>query len=98
MPKMTKLRKEAKNRPCMVRVPEICTSGGEDTVLAHYRMAGASGVGMKPPDILGAWCCHACHDAVDGRNTKGRDREWLRFLHAEGVLRTLVQLQSEGKI
>jgi hypothetical protein len=95
---MTKLRKAAKGKPCMVRVPGICTGGGEDTVLAHYRMAGACGVGMKPPDVLGAWCCHACHDAVDGRNRQGRDYEFLRLCHAEGVFRTQQALIKEGKL
>jgi hypothetical protein len=95
---MTKLRKAAKGKPCMVRVPGICTGGGEYTVLAHYRMAGACGVGMKPPDVLGAWCCHACHDAVDGRNRQGRDYEFLRLCHAEGVFRTQQALIKEGKL
>jgi hypothetical protein len=95
---MSKLRKEARDRPCMVRVPGICTGGGEDTVLAHYRLAGYCGTGIKPPDVLGAWCCHACHDAVDGRNSQGRDSEWLRQCHAEGVLRTVAELSKEGKL
>jgi len=95
---MSKLRKEARGRPCMVRVPGICTGGGDDTVLAHYRLAGYSGTGIKPPDLMGAWACHACHDAVDGRNPQGRDYEFLRLCHAEGVFRTQQQLEREGKI
>lgn len=106
MPKMTKLRKEARDRPCMVRVPDICTYGGEDTVLAHYRMAGLSGMGQKPDDRFGAWACHACHDAIDGRgvsvykgiDARGLTRDDLRLLHAEGVFRTQQQLISEGKL
>jgi len=94
----TKLRKEAKGRPCMVRVPEVCTGGGEDTVLAHYRLAGYCGTGLKPDDWMGAWCCYACHDAIDGRNTHGIDHTDLRLFHAEGVLRTQQQLKKEGKI
>ena len=95
---MSKLRKEARGRPCQIRVPGICTGGGEDTVLAHYRLAGHCGIGQKPMDILGAWSCAACHDAVDGRNPQGRDREWLRLCHSEGVLRTIGALQMEGKL
>jgi len=93
----------------MVRVPDICTCGGEDTVLAHYRMAGLSGMGQKPDDIFGAWACHACHDAIDGRGLRVNrsifgfsapsfTREELRQLHAEGVFRTQQQLRHEGKL
>lgn len=96
---MSKLRKEARGRPCQVRVPGICTGGGDDTVLAHFRLAGTCGTGIKPPDIpFGAFCCYACHDAVDGRNTQGRDREWLKMCHAEGCLRTMHLLKTEDKI
>lgn len=95
---MTKLRKEAKGRPCQVRIPGICTGGGDDTVLAHYRLSGYSGTGIKPPDLMGAWACYACHNAVDGRNPQGRDYESLRLCHAEGVFRTQQALEREGKI
>lgn len=95
---MSKLRKEARGKPCQIRVPGICTGGGEDTVLAHYRLAGACGVGMKPSDILGAWSCAACHDAVDGRNPQGREKDFLRLCHAEGVFRTQLALEREGRL
>lgn len=81
------LRKEARNRPCQVRIPGICDGGGETTVLAHYRLAGTCGVGSKSPDILGAWCCAPCHAHVGDR---GPDL-------AEGVMRTIYQLTKEGK-
>lgn len=93
----------------MVRVPHVCTSGGEDTVLAHYRLAGLSGVGQKPDDIFGAWACHACHDAIDGRGVRVNasiygsvdldfSRDDLRLFHAEGVFRTQLQLRKEEKL
>ena len=95
---MSKLRQEARGRACQVRVPGICTGGGDDTVLAHYRLAGHCGIGQKPMNLLGAWACAACHDAVDGRNPQGRERDWLRLCHAEGVMRTLAQLHNEDKL
>lgn len=82
----------------MVGVPGICTGGGEDTVLAHYRHPRLCGMGQKPDDIFGAWACHACHDAIDGRNTQGRERDWLRACHADGVMLTQDQLIKEGKL
>jgi hypothetical protein len=97
------LRREARNRDCMVRIPGICDGGGETTVLAHYRLAGTCGVGIKPPDILGAWCCGPCHDMVDGRVKRVIDGcvvsdEYIKLAHAEGVMRTIYQLEKEGKI
>jgi len=91
-----KLRKEAKGRGCMVRIPEVCNHNSETVVLAHYRLAGVSGIGMKSPDLLGAWACSACHDAIDRRAHTDLDRDYVRLLHLEGMARTLAQLDREG--
>lgn len=87
------LRKLANGKPCMVRLPG-CDGGGETTVLAHYRLSGYCGTGLKPPDILGAWCCARCHDKVDGRVKCDESRESLRLAHAEGVLRTVARVME----
>ena len=90
------LRKEARGRGCMVRIPEVCNHNSETVVLCHYRLAGVSGIGMKSPDILGAWACSACHDAIDRRAHTDLDRDYVRLLHLEGMARTLAQLNREG--
>lgn len=94
---MSNFRKEAKGRECQVRLPGICNHNPETTVLAHYRMAGLNGVGMKPDDIFGAWACSSCHDECD-RRTRKMDAEDVRLAHAEGVLRTQQILRKEGKL
>lgn len=74
-----------------------CDGGGETTVLAHYRLAGTCGTGLKPPDTQGAWCCNFCHAVVDGRikdNTLSRTD--IRLAHAEGVMRTQSELRTLG--
>lgn len=81
----------------MVRLPG-CLGASETVVLAHYRLAGLSGMGMKPSDLLGAWACAACHDAVDGRKPSEMPRDLLRLYHAEGVLRTIEALEREGTV
>jgi len=96
------LRKYAKGQPCQVRLMG-CDGGGETTVLAHYRLSGYCGTGIKPSDdwSFGAWCCFPCHEKVDGREKTEHSREILRLAHAEGCLRTqaqLRQLKREGKI
>lgn len=86
--KSTKARRAARGQPCLVRLPG-CGGGGETTCLAHYRLAGYCGTGLKPPDSLGAYCCNACHSIVDGRTQlPGWSREEIRLAHAEGCLRT----------
>jgi len=92
----TKSRQAARGKPCLVRLPG-CDGGGETTVLAHYRLAGYCGVGMKPPDVFGAFACDPCHAAVDGRRSlEGWTKTEIRLAHAEGCLRTAVELEREG--
>lgn len=89
------LRKLAKGRECQVRLP-CCNGNPETTVLAHYRLAGVSGMGIKPPDVCGAYACSSCHDAIDRRSQMDLDRDFVRLAHAEGVMRTLSILVREG--
>ncbi|GKX47996.1 MULTISPECIES: DUF1364 domain-containing protein [Pectobacterium] len=94
---MTNFKKEARGRDCQIRIPGVCNFNPETTVLAHYRLAGTCGTGIKPGDIQGAWACSSCHDEID-RRTRHTDTETARLCHAEGVMRTLNILISEGKL
>ena len=83
----------------MVRLPGICNFNSETVVLAHIRLAGVSGMGMKSPDLIGAWACSACHDELDGRTHKsGLSHDELRLAHFEGMARTIAQLEKEGLV
>ena len=83
----------------MVRLPGICNFNSETVVLAHIRLAGISGMGMKSPDLIGAWACSACHDELDGRTHKsGLTHDELRLAHFEGMARTIAQLEKEGLV
>lgn len=88
---MSKLRLLARNRECQIRLPGICNHNPETTVLAHYRMAGLSGMGMKAPDICGSWACSNCHTYVDTHRDDSTARAFL-----EGVLRTQATLIELG--
>ena len=88
---MTDLRKLARGRDCMVRIAGVCNFDPSTTILAHYRLAGISGMGMKSPDMLGAWACSACHLYVDSHKDDATARAFL-----EGVLRTQARLIKEG--
>ena len=81
------LRKLAKGQPCMLRLPGICNGNPETTVLAHIRR-GLYGMGIKPVDWCGVWCCSACHDAYDRRTTHPEMQR--EYFEAE-MLRALCQ-------
>lgn len=91
-----RITKAARGRDCQVRVPGHCNGNPETVVLAHYRMAGTSGMGFKPNDLQGAWACSGCHDAIDGRSKTEFTQEDLRLMHAEGCFRTIDNMISEG--
>ena len=88
------LRKLAQGKDCQVRLPG-CNGDPATTVLAHYALAGYTGMGMKGDDFaFGAWSCSACHDLVDGRTKTDMSREVVRLGHAEGCLRTQAKLRN----
>lgn len=95
---MSTLTKLARGRECLVRLPGICNHNPETTILAHYRLSGLCGVGLKPPDFLGAHCCSACHSACDGATRTQFTYGELRLALAEGVMRTLHELKRLGKL
>jgi hypothetical protein len=86
------LRKLARGRPCMIRMPGVCNGNPETTVLCHLRMLGVSGMGMKAFDLLGAWGCSDCHRYVDTHGIDGRTAL------LEGMARTQACLLHEGLI
>jgi len=94
--KKNNLREEARGRTCTVRIPGICNGNPETSVLAHYRLAGTCGTGIKPDDIQGTIACNSCHDVIDGRVKTEYSRDELRLMHAEGVMRTLAIWKKEG--
>lgn len=95
---MTDLRQLARGRECEVRLPGICNHDPATTVLAHYRLSGLSGMGIKPLDILAAYSCSSCHDACDRRTHMDLDRDYVRLALAEAVMRTLAILVREDKL
>ena len=93
------LRKEARGKPCQVRLPG-CDGGGETTVLAHRRTKGNAGIGTKPDDfVYGSWSCFHCHNAVDFRvPLEGYTRTEIVNAHCDGVSRTQMELIRSGVV
>jgi len=99
-PNTTNARQAAKGQECQIRVPGYCERTTDTVVLCHYRLAGLSGAGLKPPDWLGAYGCATCHAIVDGRHKikPPYDRDTLRLWHAEAVFRTQAIIRAESAL
>lgn len=96
---MSALTKLAKGQPCMICIPGVCCWNTETTVAAHWRDSMMTGKGQKAPDILSAWACSECHRCVDSYGVSHcLERDFVRQLHAEGVLRTQYHLIKSGKV
>ena len=86
------LRKHAKGKPCMIRLPG-CTHSVDETRLAHLRMAGITGGGQKAPDALGAWACHYCAMVTESGYAES---DAVKVAFFEGVMRTQYALIKAG--
>jgi len=91
------LRKAARGIECQVRIPGVCNHNPETSVLAHIRLPGTCGMGIKPPDLLGAIACSACHDEID-RRTRLTEAEYAHTCALEGMARTLIIWLKMGLI
>jgi hypothetical protein len=93
---MSKITESARGEMCQVRIPGVCNHNPETVVFAHI---GGGGMGIKQPDTEGAYCCSACHDAVDFRvPTPLWTAKEIRFAHHEGAMRTRKILLDKGLI
>lgn len=66
------LRNAARGETCTLRL-DCCNGDPSTVVFAHYRHFGWAGTSQKPHDLLGCFCCSACHDAIDHRRN---DASW----------------------
>lgn len=90
---MSKLRTNARDQSCLVRVPGVCNFDPATTVGAHFRLSGISGMGLKSPDWLLAFSCSACHAWIDSH----KDPE-TQLMFACGVFRTIAKQIELGAL
>ena len=98
---MSKITASANGQECTVRIPGVCTGNSETVVWAHANgSAAGKGIGMKSPDLLGAYACQACHDCYDRRTPlpKGECREDIELAFWEGHARSLNILLALGLV
>ena len=97
---MTKITESARGQECQIRLPG-CKSNPESVVWCHANgSAAGKGIGMKSPDLLGAYGCSACHDVVDRRTPLpvGTFRDTVDLMFWEGHARSLRILIEKGLV
>ncbi len=95
---MSKIRKSAQGKDCLLRLPNVCNGNSDTVVACHIRIKGLCGVGIKPSDLLTVRACSSCHDVMDGRVFAGIcDSELVEYVH-EAHCRTLVEYERENLI
>jgi hypothetical protein len=95
---MSKITESAKGEDCTVCIPGVCNHNPETTVLAHINgIRFGHGIASKVKwDGLGAYCCSACHDVIDGRVKSFFDKQELKIIHYEAVFETQLKLIEKG--
>ena len=86
---------------CQIRIPGVCNHNPETVCWAHGNgSAAGKGLGMKAPDLIGAYACSDCHDAYDRRRPtpEGMTREQVELAFADGVFRSLRMLLDKGLV
>jgi len=89
------LRKEAKDRPCQVNVPDICCRNTETTVLAH-KPSGKKAV--KADDKDACWACFTCHKWLDEDWALVTTKDVRNRIFDTAIKRTQRVLMAEGKL
>ena len=98
MVKVSKITESARGRECQIRIPGRCNGDPATVVLCHANgSAAGKGIGMKSPDMLGAYGCSACHDCYDGRSSVpyGKTKDDIKLMFLEGHARSLRILIEE---
>lgn len=104
-PKMTPIRRAARNQECQLQILGVCNGDPATTVLCHSnQLAAGKGMGLKAPDTEACFGCSACHDVLDGRAPRPAGMTMDDLLQAFGyakrrthaVLEAMGLLQQEG--
>ena len=86
------IRKSAKGEDCTLNIAGVCNNDTETVVLCHFP-SDWSGRGIKSPDFVAGYGCHACHQALDGHNLSSEERD---FYMRRSTYRTHRMLIGKG--
>jgi len=92
------IRNSANGKPCSLNIAHVCNYSTDTTVFAHFRLPGIAGAALKPSDVLGAYSCSSCHDAIDGRSKLKVSEVDKYYYLLRGLVRTLELQHADGVI
>lgn len=98
-PRMTPIRRAARDQDCTLQLPGICNHACDTTVLCHSNyLRDGKGMGLNAPDTAAAFGCAACHDVLDGRvpRPEGFSLLDLEAAFYTGARRTHQILKKQG--
>lgn len=96
---MSKITESARGEMCQIRIVGVCNHNPETTVWCHASgSASGKGIGMKSPDILGAYGCFNCHAVVDRQAQRPANltQADVRLAFWEGHARSVCLLIEKG--
>lgn len=92
---MSKIRKSAEGKKCLVRLSGICNHNDETTVCAHISRKGTSGMGQKTSDLCSVRACSNCHLEIDRKGAGLVDADKLDGYILDALCRTLIEYERE---
>lgn len=96
---MSKITASARGENCQVRIPGVCRHQRDTVVWGHGNGSAADkGMGMKAPDLLGAYICFLCHGVYDRSIPTDLPRVEVELCFWDGHARSVVILFEKGII
>jgi len=95
---MSKITASANGQRCQIRLQGVCTD--RNVVWCHaIGQAAGKGIGMKVPDLLGAYGCEECHLVYDRKKFVNHlTRMEIEHAFYEGVMRSQRILIEDGLV
>ncbi|HEY4292078.1 nuclease domain-containing protein [Luteibacter sp.] len=102
-PKMTPLRKSAKDEGCTIQKAGVCLYDPKTVVLVHLRWLGDCGGSLKPTDLQAVYGCAQCNRWTDSpTSAETRDRAAYEaernFYCLRALIRTQLRMIAKGLI
>lgn len=96
---MSKITRSANGQRCQIRLPGVCTDSPNVVWCHAIGQAAGKGIGMKVPDLLGAYGCQQCHDVYDRRKfVKHLTRMEIEHAFYQGMERSQRILIDDGVV
>ena len=100
-PRMTPIRRAARNQDCQLQILGVCNGDPSTVVLCHSnQLVDGKGMGLKAPDTAACFGCSSCHDVLDGRKPRpaGMTMDDLLRIFSYARERTHAVLRAQGRI